>query len=663
MELHDVWLKKRSERVFGGIVVALLIILAYFNWIVAVLCAILVLGVYLVTKKGELEQEKVITDYLDSVSASVTQASNYAIRNLPIGIAIIDEKSHLIWTNSVLRDWLKEVEEGDRLQKVLPDTQLSKLWGKSGYFFAEVEGSYYRIVHKFLDLANENTVDSSYMLLYFDDITESENRKRESEEAMPVFCFAQLDNFTEIASELTEVQRSSLWSEVNTCVLDEFSRLDGFIKNYGSNHYFACISRRSLRELIDANFDVLDKVRAIHTVNRIPVTLSLGLAYGKGEFSEQAEDARVSLDLALGRGGDQAVVRIGEETQTFGGKSKAVAKNTQVRARVVAQAIYELVSEAEHVLVMGHEREDYDALGAALGVAHMARSVGVPVQVAVSDHRDTVEKLIDLVDSNEEMQGLIVTPEEAERLVGPGTVLFIVDTHRPEMTAVPAVIEKAKTRVVIDHHRRSNNFVPDVLLSYLEPSSSSTCELVTELLQYFSEDTNLNEVEASALYAGIVVDTKNFAVMTGIRTFDAASYLRRSGANTDLVRDLFTMDFDVMLARSEVLSKAERIDGYIACATVPDEVENAQILAGQVADMLANIEDVKVSFTIYFNGDGYSVSARSAGEVNVQLVMEALGGGGHQTVAGGQFKDKTPAEIRDLVVEEIRKQRHKEEKE
>lgn len=663
MELHDVWLKKRSERVFGGIVVALLLVLAYFNWVVAGLCAILVLGVYLVTKRSELDQERVITDYLDSVAGSVTQASNYAIRNLPIGIAIVDEKSHLVWGNSVFRDWLTDMEEGERLQRLLPDRQLSKLWGKSGYFFSQVEGYYYRVVYKYLNMSDEEHADTNYMLFYFDDISEAETRKREAEEALPVFCYLQVDNFTEIASDLTEVQRSALWSEVNNCVLDEFSRLDGFIKGYSTNHYIACISRRSLEELMKSNFEVLDKVRSIHTVNRIPVTLSMGCAYGTGAFNEQAESARVALDLALGRGGDQAVVQIGDETKTFGGRAKAVAKNTRVRARVVAQAIYELIHNADRVLIMGHEREDYDALGAAIGVARMGAVLGIPAHVVVSRHQENIEKLIDLVDAQADMKGLLITAEEAIRSVTQGTILFVVDTHRPEMTAAPELIDKVKTRVVIDHHRRSNSFVPNTLLSYLEPSSSSTCELVTELLQYFNEDITLNEVEASALYAGIVVDTKNFAVMTGIRTFDAASYLRRSGANTDLVRDLFMMDFDLMMKRSLVLSRAERIDGHIACATVPDDVENAQVLAGQVADILANIEEVQVSFTIYYNGDGYSVSARSGGDINVQLIMEALGGGGHQTVAGGQFRDKTPAEIRDMVVAEIRKQCAKEEKE
>lgn len=653
MELRNTWFEKRSDRVYIAIVAVLHLVIAYFNPIAAGLCAIPVFGVYLVTKKREREQAAELTEYLDSVSASVTEASLYATKNLPIGIAIIDEKSQLVWGNSVFRDWVQDIEDGERLQRLLPHTQLAKLWGKSGYFSTRIEERYYRVIYKFLDMEHAGETAQQYMLLYFDDITEAERSVQESEQALPVFCYLQLDNFTEIASDLTEVQRSALWSEVNTQVLDEFGRLDGFIKNYDRNNYIACISRKSLQQLIEAKFDILDKVRLIHTLNKIPVTLSIGCATGDEGFAAQAEQARLSLDLALGRGGDQAVVRIGEETQTFGGKSTALAKNTRVRARVVAQAIYELIGKADQVLVMGHSHEDYDALGAAIGVAYMATSVGVPARVVVSAQQENVEKMITLVEETEGMADLITDGETAARDITSRTVLFIVDTHRPELTAAPELIEKVGSRVVIDHHRRSNDFIPNPLLTYLEPSSSSASELVTELLQYYSESVDLNETQASALYAGIVVDTKNFAVQTGVRTFDAASYLRRSGANTDLVRDLFMLDFETLQLRSDVLARSERIEGGIACATIPDDADNAQILAGQIADILLIVEGIHATFTIYYSDGDYRVSARSDGSVNVQVVMETLGGGGHQTMAGGRFPDMTPREIRDRLVEAI----------
>lgn len=664
MEYRNFWFKNRSDRVYAAIVILLLAVLAWLNPIVAGLCALVAFGVYLVLRKTEIEQERVWRHYLNAVSASVTEASLYATQNLPIGIAIIDEKSMLVWSNSVFRDWVQELKEGDRLQKLLPQTQLAKLWGKSGYFSARIGDSYYRVIYKFLDRASginagegEDTAEA-YMVLYFDDVTAAERSKQESVAALPVFCYVQLDNLGEVSSDLTEVQRSELWSEVNTIVLDEFGKLDGFIKSYERNNYIACISRKSLQQLIDDNFKILEKVRSIHTMNRIPVTLSIGCAYGEKSFAEQEEEARLALDLALGRGGDQVVIRADGETQAFGGKSQALAKNTRVRARVVAQAIHELISQADMVLVMGHAKEDYDALGAALGVAYMATSEGVPAHVVISEDQDTVEKLVDQVRATPGMEDLLISEEAAQALVTPQTVLFVVDTHKPELTAAPSLVEMIQNRVVIDHHRRSNTFIPDPLLVYLEPSSSSTCELVTELLQYYSDTIELNETQASALYAGIVVDTKNFAVQTGIRTFDAASYLRRSGAATELVRDLFALDFETILTRADVLTRAEKIDGDIVCATIPDDAENAQILAGQVADMMVNIENIHTSIAIYYNGEGYSASVRSDGEVNVQRVMEELGGGGHKTVAGGQFApEETPEEIKNKIVAQIRAQK------
>ena len=633
MEYRNFWFKNRSDRAYAAIVILLILVLAWFNPIVAGLCALVAFGVYLVLRKTEIEQERVWRHYLNAVSASVTEASLYATQNLPIGIAIIDEKSMLVWSNSVFRDWVQELSEGDRLQKLLPQTQLAKLWGKSGYFSTRIGDNYYRVIYKFLDRVNginaaeNDNPGEAYMVLYFDDVTEAERSKQESVAALPVFCYVQLDNLGEVSSDLTEVQRSALWAEVNTMVLDEFGKIDGFIKSYERNNYIACISRKSLQQLIDDNFKILEKVRSIHTVNRIPVTLSIGCAYGEESFAEQEGEARLALDLALGRGGDQVVIRADGETQTFGGRSQALAKNTRVRARVVAQAIHELISQADMVLV-------------------------------ISEDQETVEKLVDQVRATPGMEELLISEEAAQALVTPQTVLFVVDTHKPEMTAAPSLVEMIQNRVVIDHHRRSNTFIPDPLLVYLEPSSSSTCELVTELLQYYSDTIELNETQASALYAGIVVDTKNFAVQTGIRTFDAASYLRRSGAATELVRDLFALDFETTLMRADVLTRAEKIDGDIVCATIPDDAENAQILAGQVADMMVNIENIHTSIAIYYNGEGYSASVRSDGEVNVQRVMEELGGGGHQTVAGGQFApEETPEEIKNKIVAQIRAQK------
>ena len=372
---------------------------------------------------------------------------------------------------------------------------------------------------------------------------------------------------------------------------------------------------------------------------------------GMANFNELADKARAGLDLALGRGGDQVVVYEEDGSPHFyGGKTRSVEKNTRVRARVVAQAIRELIDTSDCVLIMGHEREDYDSIGAAVGVAHMARLVGKPVHIVVSKQTDAICRLEKQILDVPAFKDLLISSETAQDVCNSQTLLFIVDTHRPDMTVSPELIEKTDRRVVIDHHRRSSDFIKKPLLTYTEPSSSSTSELVTELLQYYQEDIELAKIEATALYAGIIVDTKNFAVQTGVRTFDAAAYLRRSGADPEIVRELFSFDFDTVRDRARILADAKIADG-VAMASCPSGLQNASIIAAQIADTLINIDNVSASFTFYeLTSDCIGVSARSKGDINVQLVMEALGGGGHRTVAGAQLKGRSLTEAQGDVM-------------
>ncbi len=656
--LDDIWVQKRNEKIFFVIMIAALSALVWFNWVVGLLFFIITGGLLIYIKKNDYQQEQVLMKYLDDLSAGVTAGSAYAIKNLPVGIAIMDEKRQLVWANNVFRAWAHlEAEEGGRMQQLFPGTRLSKLWGKSGWFDCHVDDSYYRVFHKFIEEGGTAQGNADFMAFYLMDRTDMELTRRASEEAMPVFCQICIDNFSEVAGDLSDVEKSALLSDVNECVLAEFSKLDGFIKQYSSSDYVACISKAALQQLMKCKFDILDKVRNIRTVNRIPVTLSIGVVQNDEiSFARQSEETQTLLDLALGRGGDQAVVRMGEDVKVFGGKAPAVGSRTRVRVRVVAQAIRELITESDLVLVMGHSHEDYDALGAAVGVAHMARASGIPVHVVVSKYREVTEKMRRALEDSEDLKGLLISEDEAEKLVTDKTVLFCVDTHRPDMVAAPPLLPLVSKKVIIDHHRRSNSIIGDALLVYMEPSASSASELVTELIQYYGDDTDLLDVEASCLYVGIVVDTKNFAVQTGVRTFDAASYLRRSGANVGLVRELFTVNIDMVKVESAILSGMEVVDGYIAFAECPEGIEQAQIVAGQLADYLITIEGIRCSFLFYHDSKTLRISARSDGSVNVQVVMEKLGGGGHMTVSGAQLKENARDEARTAIIEAVRAQ-------
>lgn len=653
-------LTNRNEETFIGVVLVLLLIVAFYNWIIALLAGIVIGGVYVLTHKTNTERNREISQLFDAISQSVDQASTYAVQNLPIGIAIVDMESSLCWANSVFRDWVGDIEDDQRLDYIMPNLNIDKFWGKFGYFFEHIGKRYYRVVYKYLQ--TEGSEEDNYLILYFEDITETEQQKMNCLAAMPVFCDIAIDNMEEVGKGMTAVQQATLWTNVNNCLIDALTAHNAFVRSYGNDNYIACLSREALNALKEDNFSFLEQIRSIHTVNRIPVTVSMGIAAfpedivtkGKANFNELADKAHSGLDLALGRGGDQVVVYEEDGTAHFyGGKTRSVEKNTRVRARVVSQAIRELIETSDLVLIMGHEREDYDSIGAAIGVARMAKIGGKPVHIVISRQTEAISRIEKEIRDVPEFKDLLITADMAEVACNDQTLLFIVDTHRPDMTVAPQLLDKTERRVVIDHHRRSSDFIKKPLLVYTEPSSSSTSELVTELLQYFDEDPELQKIEATALYAGIVVDTKNFSVQTGVRTFDAAAYLRRCGADPDIVRELFSSDFDSVKLKARLLSEA-RIAGGIAMTSCPKDVPNAQIISAQVADMLVNITDVEASFTFYELPDNIiGVSARSKGDINVQLIMEAIGGGGHRTVAGVQLKGRTLIEAQDEVMDAI----------
>lgn len=659
--LDEVWVQKRNEKLFCGLVIVTLLALVSQNWVIGLLLAIVDIACVVFIKKNDLEQEKILMKYLDDLSSGVEAGTVYAVKNLPIGIAMMDEKRRLVWANDVFRAWVeKSGEEEMEMDRLLPGAHVSRLWGKSGWFDCQVRDTYFRIFHKFIEAGEEGT--SSFMVFYLLDRTDMEEAIQASNEAMPVFCLIRIDNISEVVADMTDVEKSNLLSEVDECILGEFSQLDGFIKQYATADFVACISKASLSTLMANHFEILDKVREIKTVNRIPVTLSIGIVQSEDTFARQAEEAQVSLDLALGRGGDQAVVRIGEDVKVFGGRTPAMGSMTRVRVRVVAQALKEIIGDSDQVLIMGHAHEDYDALGAAVGVAYLAKASGKTAHVVVSEYEETSKKMRRAIENSKELSDLLIDAGDAKDLLTDKTLVFVVDTHVPEMVAAPEVLKKSQRRVLIDHHRRSSSIIPQTLLTYMEPSASSASELVAELIQYYGADEELPRITASCLYAGIVVDTKNFAVQTGIRTFDAASFLRRSGADTNLVRELFTVDIETMRIKATIMAHMKLVDGCIAIAQCPSGVAQAQIIAGQVADFLVTVEGIRASILFYpTDNKKIGVSARSDGTVNVQVVMEAVGGGGHMTVSGAQLKEQELPEAEKKIIAAIRQQIKEEE--
>ena len=655
--LNEIWIYKKNEKIFLVTLFLLLVVIGCLNWMLGLLTAIVIIGFVIVIEKNDYKQERILLNYLDELSAGVEAGTIYAVKNLPLGISLMDEKRQFVWANGVFRSWLKaDIEEDNLFKDVFSGVRISKIWGKTGWFDYSLDEEYYRVFYKFIPPSKEN--GAAFMAFYLVDRTAMQQQIQACKEAMPVFGLIRVDNVAEATQNMTDVEKSNILSEVDEVILSEFISRDAFIKRYSSTEFVICMSRKALKDCMNDNFNILDKVRDIHTVNRIPVTISIGIVKCEGTFAKQFEMAQTALDLALGRGGDQVIVRMDKDVKAFGGRSSTSVSSTRVRVRVVAQALREIIQESDRVFVMGHGHEDYDAIGAAVGVTHLAKASGKPVNIVLSAYEDTSHKMINALDADKEMGPMLMTEKTALNIITDKSALFIVDTHVPQVVAAPELLRAAKKRVVIDHHRRNASIISPTLLTYMEPSASSASELVSELIQYYGGDRDLTTLEASCLYAGLVVDTKNFSVQTSVRTFDAASFLRRSGADAKLVRALFAVNVETVRIKSEIMAHLKTVDGYMVFAECPAGTEQAQIIAGQVADYLVTVEGIHASFLFYHVEEGVtSISARSDGTVNVQVVMEALGGGGHLTVSGAQISgDMTIEAAIQKIVEEVRKQ-------
>ena len=630
--LSNIWVYKKTSKVMISLLLAAVLVLATQNWLLGLLMFIVTAAAVVWVKRSDLMQERLLMRYLDDLSSGVSVGTVYAVRNLPLGIAVVDEKKKLVWANGVFRSWIAGTEEGTPLRDIIQGQKVAKLWGKAGWFDCHAGGTFFRVFHKWV--SSDEPDGASFMVLYFMDRSDVEKSLKESEEARPVFCLIRIDNIQEVTAEMSDVERSALLSDVTEKVLATFNSHDGFIKQYNASDFVACISSKALQDMMDSNFEILDRVREIHTVNRIPVTLSIGIVKSDESFNRQ---------------------------YAFGGKAPASVSSTRVRVRVVAQALREIINEADMVLIMGHAHEDFDALGAAVGVSHLARVSKVEAHIVISKQDDTSRKMIQAIQSSGLAEGLLIDEGKAKSLVTDKTVVIVVDTHIPELVAAPELLRKVQKKVVIDHHRRAASIIDSPLLTYMEPSASSASELVTELIQYYGSEEEMNALEASCLYAGMVVDTKSFTVQTSVRTFDAASYLRRCGADTALVKKLFSMDLASIKIKSMILADMKQVDEYMAFAVCPEGTADSQIIAGQVADFLVTVQKIRCSFLFYYTENGLCLSARSDGSVNVQIVMEQLGGGGHQTVAGAQFgTDGNIEDITKAVVANVRKQTEEE---
>ena len=649
------WIDACIFLVIYGVTVA--VVLSY-NIYMGAISALVWLSLAFFARERCRERQTKFARYFRDIASNVNPVTNYAIDRLPQAVLIVDAEGRLQWGNAALDDYAgTHVEQETPMDEVWPEMPLKSIWGTSGEAVFPHGKRHYRVEYRPVHAASgegEASAEDALMAFYVMDVTECAQLQEAYHNSRLVLAYIEIDNFDEVLQGLTEAERTSLLFEVNRMLDEWMHRLGGFLRRIRDDFYVAVMERRALDQALTDKFDILDQVRSLHNSNHLPVTLSIGVVVADrqtpGELGTQAQQ---ELDLALGRGGDQAVVLVDGKPQFFGGKATAVEKHTRVKARVVAHSLRDLLVGADAVYVMGHQNEDFDALGAAIGVAQMARHLKKPVHVVLSAMNDGIDKFTDLLLDKPEYAGLFIKEDALlANMTAAHPLLVVVDTHIPHMVAAPKLLARVPRVVVIDHHRRSESCIASPLLMYLEPSSSSTSELVTELLMYFSDNLAMGRLDATALYAGIVVDTKNFAVQTGVRTFEAAAFLRRAGADPVVIRHLFRSDYETnrTIAKAEAASKL--YEGGLIVTAIPDSQPNIQAIAAQAADSLLRIEGVHMSIVVFqLASDVVGISARSSGEYNVQVIMEAFGGGGHQNVAGAQVKNGELRALTEKVVE------------
>jgi cyclic-di-AMP phosphodiesterase len=607
-------------------------IVTYHNWIIGMIGFILLLACLFLYMRMERMLSDEFETYISMLSHRLKKVGEEALMEMPIGIMLFNDEYQIEWTNPFLASCLGE------------DT----LVGRSLYDVAEsiiplIKQEVETEVVTLHDRKFKVVIKRDERLLYFFDITEQIEIEKLYEEERTSLGIIFLDNYDELTQGMDDQVKSNLNSQV-TSMLNSWAQEYGiFIKRTSSEKFIAIMNEQILIHLERSKFSILDQVREETSKQNIPLTLSIGIGAGAADLPELGALAQSSLDLALGRGGDQvAIKQPNGKVKFFGGKTNPMEKRTRVRARVISHALKELITESGKVIIMGHKYPDMDAVGAAIGILKVAQVNQKDGFIVLDpDHIDTgVQRMLEEIKKKEGLWERFITPEEALNLVSDDTLLVVVDTHKPSLVIEERLLNRIENVVVIDHHRRGEDFIEDPLLVYMEPYASSTAELGTELLEYQPKRVKIDMLEATALLAGIIVDTKSFTLRTGSRTFDAASFLRSQGADTVLVQKFLKEDITQYVQRARFIEHAEIYTAGIAISRAEPNKMYDQVLIAQAADTLLSISGVVASFVISKRRDNLiGISARSLGDINVQVIMESLQGGGHLTNAATQLQD------------------------
>lgn len=594
---------------------------------------------------------------LENLNKRFDSLTKQAIFDMPFPLVVTDEKAKILWYNTPFINLFNEKDVIDSdLENLIGDIDIANILNSQGERTIPVELNkrFFNIYTNVVKNKSEKGEGRS-VLFYLVDNTAYQNLKDKYTDDFAIVAKVEVDNFDEAISSAPSEIRPLLIAEIDSTISQYFEEYDALVRKSDEDLYLVVMNFKSLRAIKEKKFDILDDLRDLNKGNSIPITLSIGVSSFGLNFKDAYIESDSSLDLALGRGGDQAVVKVEDNYEFFGGKSKAVEKRNKVKARVIGEALKQLIERSENVYIMGHKNPDMDAIGAAIGCLRATLNRNKEGYIVLEKSNPSIDNLIDRMKEEEpEIYEKVISRETALNRIKHSSLLVLVDNHKPSFTECPELLEKTNQIVVIDHHRRGKEFVDNPVLQYVEPYASSTCELITEMLTYMSSDLNLTHFEADALMSGIVVDTKNFSFQTGVRTFEAASVLKRAGANMIKVKALFQDDLDTMVYRAEVIHNTKMIHDNIAVSRFDKESNNSVLVAAQAADALLDINGIDASFVLTINDGKTHISGRSRGEVvSVQLILEKIGGGGHLNMAGAQLDTTDLDEAEKILTEAI----------
>ena len=624
------------------------------NWKLALAEAVVTALLYIYFRQSNQKRRQSVLQYIDSVTGSVDTTSKSTLINSPLPTLVFrPDTGEIIWSNESflqlagVREHLFEM----RLSEAVPDFQIQwLLTGKQESPERVTLNSHrFRVYGSLVRSRNRTGVQSMVATTYWVETTEADHLKEVYEASRPVAAILMLDNYEDLMKACEDTQRSAILAQIDEKLRVWASAGQGILLKTDRDHYLFLFEEQYFQHFVEEKFSILDTIRSIKVAENVHPTLSIGVGMDSPSIPELYKSAKLSLEMALSRGGDQAVVRNQVDFAFYGGRTKATEKRTKVKSRVMANAFRELIADAGEVYIMGHTFADMDAVGAAAGICCAARKRGKQAHIIIDADHNAARTMLERLNALPEYENVFLDPGDAFLQMKADTLLVVVDTNRPDMVESPQLLESSNRVAVIDHHRRAASYIENAAFSFHEPYASSASELVTELLQYLIEPTDLLREEAGALLAGIVLDTKHFTQRTGGRTFEAAAFLRRSGADTAEVQRLFQNDLKDMVTKYDIIRRAEMYRGNIAISVV-EEPGVDRIAAAQAADELLTLKGVQASFVIYAAEGAVLMSARSLGEINVQVILEALGGGGNSTTAGGRVGDSDPESVRQQLI-------------